>query len=74
MSTLADTTPVLPRQPVWPNALVQSRSPEPVALFVLVIRVFQRHGPVTDGGPCDACAEPWPCQPALLAWRLREGF
>jgi hypothetical protein len=44
MVTLADTTPVLPRQQVQRRRLVESLQPEPAALFVLVIRVFSDLG------------------------------
>jgi hypothetical protein len=73
MVTLADTAPAR-RGQMTRLTPTKPELPEPTALFDLVVRTFRRHEPVTDGGPCDACAAPWPCEPARHAWRLREGF
>jgi hypothetical protein len=68
---------VIPLKLYQKNRLVQPtdpQSPEPVALYALVVLAFVLHTPMTDGGPCNRCGLDWPCPQVRLAYRLREGF
>jgi hypothetical protein len=68
---------VIPSKPYQKNRLVQPcnpQSPEPVALYSIIVLALVLHTPVTDGGLCRQCSLEWPCPQARLAYRLREGF
>ena len=74
MSALAN---VIHIQAHHKNRLVQPsdpQSPEPVALYSLIVLALVLHTPVADDGICRQCALEWPCPQARLAYRLREAF
>jgi hypothetical protein len=74
MSALAN---VIPMKSYQKNRLVppsDPESPEPVALYSLIVLAFVLHVPVTAGGICGQCGQAWPCPQVRLAFRLREGF
>jgi hypothetical protein len=67
----------------WQNRLdppQEPRMPEPTLLYALVCLAMLVHRPLelapVDGviRTCAGCGQPWPCDQALLAFRLREGF
>jgi hypothetical protein len=68
---------VIAMQSYRKNRLVQPsdpQSPEPVALYSLIVLALVLHTPVTCDGICGQCAESWPCPQVCLAYRLREAF
>ncbi len=68
---------VIPLKQYQKNRLVQLRdpeSPEPVALYSLIVLTLVLHTPVKDDGLCRQCSLEWPCPQVRLAYRLREGF
>jgi len=74
MSALAN---VIPLKPYQKNKLVQPtdpQSPQPVALYSLIVLALVLHAPVTYDGICGQCGQDWPCPQMRLACRLREGF
>ncbi len=74
MSALAN---VISLQSYQKNRLVlpvESRLPEPAALYALIVLAFVLHTPITNDGTCGQCGQAWPCPQVRLAYRLREGF
>jgi hypothetical protein len=74
---MSATANVIPMQPHYKNRLVQPRdpdSPEPVALYSLIVLALVLHVPVIGDGICGQCGLEWPCPQMRLAYRLREGF
>jgi hypothetical protein len=74
MSALAN---VVPMKPHHKNRLVQPtdpQSPEPAALYSLIVLALVLHTPISASGLCRQCSLEWPCPQVRLAYRLREGF
>jgi hypothetical protein len=64
-----------------PDPPQEPRMPEPTLLYALVCLAMLVHratqpAPLIEGQTrtCAGCGQPWPCDQALLAFRLREGF
>jgi hypothetical protein len=56
------------------RSLAEPPTPEPVALYALVVLTFVTHVPYVNVDTCVQCNTAWPCQQVRLAYRLREGF
>ncbi|MEC3978160.1 hypothetical protein [Amycolatopsis sp. H20-H5] len=56
------------------ETVVEPRVPEPAQLYSLIALTLVLHEPNPATGNCECCADTWPCEPARLAYRLREGF
>jgi hypothetical protein len=74
---MSATANVVPLKAYQKNRLVpptDPESPEPVALYSLIVLALVLHAPVTYDGICGQCGLEWPCPQMRLAYRLREGF
>jgi hypothetical protein len=67
--TTAGLAPVIPLRP---DRMTEPVIPQPARLYCLTVLAFLLHKP--GAGECVRCGQPWPCQQARLAYRLREGF
>jgi hypothetical protein len=74
MPVIANTIPLKPYQKNRLSPPSDPQTPEPAQLYSLVVLALVLHAPVADNGVCAQCGEPWPCDQACLAYRLREGF
>jgi hypothetical protein len=62
-----------------PDPPHQPPMPEPTPLYAVVCLAMLVHLPLQPAAAdvtrtCAGCDQPWPCDEALLAFRLREGF
>jgi hypothetical protein len=74
---MSATAHAIPLKPYQKNRLVppsDPQSPEPVALYSLIVLALVLHTPITDNGICRQCSLDWPCPQVRLAYRLREAF